>query len=172
MIETIRLEVRVNSHHFFLIEEGVSPITGGEEGVTDIGIARSAAQRASFVVGRKDGTVNLTVCLASIDPGPRLSDYEDVVELPIELHDGVVAVHSHWGNGYLEILPPLSRGPGSYRIRYHALKMDEGEWAGYDGGIIDSYLLQIWPDNQRKASIVQVRSRYAQSMMRTVAPEG
>ncbi|MBT2213222.1 hypothetical protein [Actinomadura sp. NEAU-AAG7] len=163
MPETITLEVGVNYHAFFLIEEGCNPILAGEEGTVRIGIAESAAQRANFVTGRNDGIVRLAVEMSSSDPGARLHEYEDVVELPFESRDGVIALHSHWGLGYLKILPPLPDGPGHYRIRYHAKNMDKAEADGFGGDVIDSYLIQIWPKRTHHAKILQVRSRYART---------
>jgi hypothetical protein len=161
VIETISLEVPVDHHSLFLIEEGQSPLLGGEKAAVEIGLARASPQRANFITACNDGRVDLVVELSSREPDARVPDYEDVIELPFESRDGVVAVHTHSGFGYVEVLPPLPNGPGCYRIRYHAKKMDEADQDGYGGKGVDSYLMQIWPARWSGPRVLQARSSYA-----------
>ncbi|WP_242888165.1 hypothetical protein [Actinomadura litoris] len=161
MLESISLELPVDHHSFFLIEEGQNPILGSERAVAEAGLARSAPQRANFITACNDGRVDLVVELSSTEPDARAADYEDIIELPFDSRDGIVAVHTHNVNGYLKILPPLPEGPGSYRLRYHARNMDEADQHGYGGKGVDGYLLQIWPAPWADPQVLQARSLYA-----------
>ncbi|MER5650781.1 hypothetical protein [Streptosporangium sp. NPDC002524] len=57
-----------------------------------------------------------------------------------------------WGGGDVHQLPDLPSGPGWYRLRYHAVNMDE------DSGAEDRYLLQIWPQPESVPQVVKSTS--------------
>ncbi|MGI5171543.1 hypothetical protein ACQEU3_45085 [Spirillospora sp. CA-253888] len=164
MIESLSLMVKITYHTFFLIEEGQGPLVRDDDAV-NAGPARSIPGSAAFSAGRNDGPIKVDVEIAPQDPGARPDQYEDVVEIGFESRDGVVAVMGLSGNGYLKILPPLTAGPGSYTIRYHAKGMDQAEENYWGGEQLDSYLIQIWPARHPGPVIVKAGSKYARGLI-------
>ncbi|MFC4561580.1 hypothetical protein ACFO4E_06905 [Nocardiopsis mangrovi] len=99
---------------------------------------------AFLVTGTRTGEVGFTVAVGAEDPGPDLDGYEDAVEISVHMPEGTPVIEE-WG-GDVHELPPLTDGPGWYRLRYHARGFDAGRDDDHcDGGPPDSYLLQIWP---------------------------
>jgi hypothetical protein len=104
------------------------------------GIVRVEIGKALLFVGLQYGTVGFTVAVAHRDPGADLDGYEDIVEIGFDSPSGRVSLEE-WGGARAHTLPPLTAGPGTYRLRYHARGMDE---ESYDT-VTEHYLLQIWP---------------------------
>ncbi|MGN9786457.1 hypothetical protein ACTMTF_33885 [Nonomuraea sp. ZG12] len=104
------------------------------------GIVRVEKGKALLFVGLQYGTVGFTVAVADRDPGADLEGYEDIVEIGFDSPSGRVSLEE-WGGARAHTLPPLSAGPGTYRLRYHARGMDEESYET----VTEHYLLQIWP---------------------------
>jgi hypothetical protein len=126
------------------------------------GLIDTRPDHAIMLTGRHTGSVGFTVVVAEQDPGPDLIRYEDVVETDFEASDGSLAL-VEWAGEETHDLPPLPRGPGTYRLRYHARGMDEASGPGPDTEeeIVDEYLLQIWPAPPAGPAVLQVASDQA-----------
>ncbi|MDN3357661.1 hypothetical protein [Actinomadura sp. DC4] len=97
-----------------------------------------------LVTGTQYGHVGCTVVVSAHDPGARLDWYEDVEEAGFASPTGVMSL-VEWGTANPRARDvDLLAGPGSYRLRYHARHMDLVGDADEDG-VMDDYLLQIWP---------------------------
>ncbi|GLX93592.1 hypothetical protein [Herbidospora sp. NBRC 101105] len=58
-----------------------------------------------------------------------------------------------WNEGTSHPVPPLTAGPGTYRLRYHVLGMDDEPGD-------ERYLLQIWPEAHREPVIVKSTTEF------------
>jgi hypothetical protein len=97
-----------------------------------------------LVTGTQYGPVGCTVVVSGRDPGGELDRYEDVEEVAFASPTGMLAL-AEWGRAHPRA-PDLElfAGPGTYRVRYHARRMDQAGDAE-EGLVVDDYLLQIWP---------------------------
>jgi hypothetical protein len=117
---------------------------------------------AMLITGLHTGHIDLTVVVATEDPGPDLS-YEDVVESDFQARTPDVAV-VEWGGSGRHRLPLLPTGPGNHRLRYHGRNLDLAHAGGVvmvDGPAVDTYLLQIWSAPASPPAILKVTSRHA-----------
>jgi hypothetical protein len=135
--------VGVDHSHFALRDSAYQPTLtlGGLAGLVTV-----RPCEVVLVTGTQYGLVGCTIVIAAGDPGPLLESYEDVAEAGFVSPTGVVSPASRW-NGPASVPGlDLPDGPGSYRLRYHARNMDlAGEMGVVEDGIIDDYLLQVWP---------------------------
>ncbi|MCK2242006.1 MULTISPECIES: hypothetical protein [unclassified Crossiella] len=92
-----------------------------------------------LITGRHTGEVGLTIELHEQEP-PLGEDWPDVVEASCQL-TGDDPVLSEWGERWYALDLP----PGEYRIRYCAQGMDAANDAITEDGVVDRYLLQLWP---------------------------
>jgi hypothetical protein len=110
-----------------------------------------------LVTGRQYGPVGCTVVVAEQDPGAELDWYEDVEEVAFASPTGVVALVERGAATSRARDIDLPAGPGAYRVRYHARRMDQA--ADADGDlVVDHYLLQIWPAPEAPRDRLKVTS--------------
>jgi hypothetical protein len=120
---------------------------------------------AVMMTGMHTGPVSFAVMMTEADPGPVTGYYEDIAEVSIEATSDVYCL-VEWAGERSHRLPRLPRGPGSYRLRYHARGMDAANDPTVfhlDGPIVDEYLLQIWPAPHAAPAILKLTSRTARS---------
>jgi hypothetical protein len=154
------IDLHVHYRQAYLIDD-TEDAEGPEDLLDDhpthpVGIIRVEDGSAFLITGLHTGTVDFTVTVADHDPGPDEA-FEDIVEISFESEAGQVSLHE-WGDGAHE-LPPLPKGPGWYRLRYHARGMDEAiDGVDLSNGPIDHYLLQIWPAEESLPRVVKSTS--------------
>lgn len=123
-----------------------------------VGIILVEDGNALLVTGLHTGTVGFSVTVADHDPGADTDEYEDIVEISFRSEAGQVAL-CEWAGERFHKLPELPSGPGWYRLRYHAVNMDEGAAADTSTDVvIDRYLLQIWPQRESTPRVVKATS--------------
>lgn len=123
------------------------------------GLCGAAVTGSLFLVtGVNYGTVQMAI---ELYPGePPLSDtWEEIVEVSFTNVCPAPALEEWDGGGR----HPFSLEPGSYRVRYCARRMDEARdiESNYDGDVIDTYLLQLWPGPPRPDRIIRQTSSCA-----------
>lgn len=123
------------------------------------GLCGAAVSGSLFLItGIKEGTVPMTVELHRSEP-PVPDAWEEIVEVSFTNSSPQPALEEWGGEGS----HPFRLAPGSYRIRYCARGMDEA-WdveSNYDGELIDTYLLQVWPSRYEPDRILRQTSRCA-----------
>lgn len=146
IVHTVNVELGVHYSQAYLVDEKCErPLDF--EWPSSVGIILPGEGTAQLIFGFQDGTAPFTLDVADSDPGPDLDGYEDIVEIAFDSPSGRVTLEE-WGDEKSHPVPPLTAGPGAYRLRYHVLGMDE--WA-----IEVRYLLQIWPEAYRKPVVVK-----------------
>lgn len=115
-----------------------------------------------LVTGTQYGPVGCTVVVSGQDPGAELDCYEDVEEVGFASPTGVLSL-VEWGTTHPRARDiDLLAGPGAYRVRYHARRMDQAGDAEEDL-VVDDYLLQIWPAPgapRRRLKVTSAFGRY------------
>ncbi len=122
------------------------------------GLCGSAVSGAMFLVtGINHGTVRLTVSVYP-DAPPLSDDWEEIVEVSFTNVCATPALREWDEQRHL-----LRLAPGSYRVRYCARGMDQARdvESTYDGAVIDTYLLQLWPGPAGPDRIVRQTSSCA-----------
>ena len=165
VIHVKQMVVEVDYSQIYLVDEGCD--VGGFEDVPTppVGVIRVEKGSALLTVGPQWGTVEFTVTVADRDPGADLNGYEDIVEISYESPTGQLSLQE-WGGGSTHPLPPLTAGPGTYRLRYHIRGMDE-EVAIEIG---DYYFLQIWPEPPRDPAVLKSTSSSLQYWLNSERP--
>lgn len=109
-------------------------------------------------LGRRSGGSQVQVVLLSSPPGEPEQSWEDVVEVPLTIppqsHVQVLswAAESAWD---LEV--PAT----SYRLRVSARGRDAGAADEFAEGVVDHYLLELWPATHEPDAILRVGSEDA-----------
>ncbi|MCF6470274.1 hypothetical protein FAF44_17985 [Nonomuraea sp. MG754425] len=116
-----------------------------------VGIIRVEDGAALLLTGTHTGTLDFSATVADQDPGADTDGYEDIVEISLQSEAGRLSL-CEWGGGGVHEIPELPSGPGWYRLRYHAVDMDEESEAE------DRYLLQIWPQPESVPQVVKSTS--------------
>ncbi|MFD7160270.1 hypothetical protein ACFV9C_37170 [Kribbella sp. NPDC059898] len=73
---------------------------------------------------------------------PDSSSWEDVVEVSVDVPPGEAVGWSSWGGGSGGRLEGLA---GSYRLRLNARGRDAARTGESGNGLLDEYLIQLWP---------------------------
>jgi hypothetical protein len=107
------------------------------------------------VLGRRSG--GSAVRIERHEVAPPLGDWEDVVEVSFSVADGPVGWEGWAGepNGVLDV------PAGDYRIRVSARGRDAGHAGEFVDGVVDSYLIELWPDVRRADEIIRATSEDA-----------
>jgi hypothetical protein len=79
-------------------------------------------------------------------------EWEDVVEVSVTVPPGSSLAWSTWAS---EEHGPLDLPPGGYRVRVSARGRDAGAVGEFADGPVDSYLVDLWPDEPRPDEVVQ-----------------
>lgn len=154
----------VNYAQFYLLDRNLSrtvlpvPKAPGE---SHAGILRTVRGAAFLVTGLNKGIVDLTVSVHAREPEPLLNEYDDVVEVSLQIDIEPVHVSAWGGGGRFIALPAMPAGPGWYRLRYHARHMDQA-FDLYSAVPIDNFHLQIWAEPQSDPEVLQITSNQAQ----------
>ncbi|MBB6553330.1 hypothetical protein [Nonomuraea rubra] len=127
-----------------------------------VGIVRVAVEegKAHLITGLHTGPVGFSVTVADEDPGADTDGYEDIVEISFLAQSESLRI-AEWSGEGDHLLPELPSGPGWYRLRYHAVNMDEGanvNSLATGDAVVDRYLLQIWPQPESPSRVVKSTS--------------
>jgi hypothetical protein len=98
--------------------------------------------------------------VADEDPGADTDGYEDIVEISFLAKSEWLRI-AEWSGEGDHGLPKLPAGPGWYRLRYHAVNMDEGAEVNSlatGDAVVDRYLLQVWPQPEFLPRVVKSTS--------------
>lgn len=99
-----------------------------------------------------------------LDAEPPLDDeWEDVVEVSTVVPAGASPAWSSWAG---ESGGPLDLPPGSYRLRSSARGRDAGAEDEFADGVVDHYLLQLWPAPSAPDAVVRTTSDNAAAFHR------
>jgi hypothetical protein len=154
-----RAEFPVNYAQFYVLdgnnERTVHPEPGAP-GESHAGILRTVRGGALLYTGLYQGFVDLTVSVHLHEPDPLLAEYEDVVEVSLQVDTDTITVTA-WESRRYFTLPPLPPGTGWYRLRYHARDMDRAHDL-YSEVPIDAFHLQIWAASQRNPQVLKATS--------------
>jgi hypothetical protein len=109
---------------------------------------------------RRSGGSPVRIVLSDTAPGEPDASWEDVVEVSTVVRPGAEAGWSSWaGEGGGELVGLL---PGTYRLRVSARGRDAGRDGEFADGLVDAYLLQLWPASAAPDAILRVGSRDAE----------
>ena len=123
------------------------------------GICGAAAPANLFLItGLHTGPVGLTIALFEADPGIDPS-WDEIVEVSFEAPRGEITL-VEWG---ADDGPAFPVPPGSYRGRYQARAMQQGNEldTNIDDAPVDFYRLDIWPAPAAPDCIVKQSSQIA-----------
>jgi hypothetical protein len=96
-------------------------------------------------------------------PGP---DFDDVVEVPVVVPEGADVGWSSWAGETSGSFDGIT--PGTYRLRVSARGRDAGRDGEFADGVVDEYLLELWPAALAEDAIVRVGSEDARYWHREV----
>ncbi|GAA1139065.1 hypothetical protein GCM10009630_42540 [Kribbella jejuensis] len=113
----------------------------------------------SLHFARRSGGSAVRIVLLDAVPEDADAVWEDVVEVSIVVPPGAEVGWSSWA-GMGGILPGVA--PGSYRVRVSARGRDAGRDAGSADGVLDWYLVELWPAVPAPDAIVRVGSKDAE----------
>ncbi|KRB39031.1 hypothetical protein [Microbacterium sp. Root180] len=88
---------------------------------------------------------------------PALNDWEDVVEVSSTLRRGSL----RWAGWAGEPCGECDVPAGDYRVRVSARGRDAGRADEFADGVVDFYLIELWPSALRDDEIVRVSSQDA-----------
>jgi hypothetical protein len=118
-------------------------------------------------LARRSGGSRVRIVLLDGEPALPPSYYEDVVEVSTTIPDGAEPSWQAWGGPYGsgEI---AGLTPGTYRMRVSAHGRDAGSRDEFAEGVVDSYLVELWPSSIAADAILRVGSRDAQYWHREI----
>ena len=127
---------------------------------------RFFAGQANGLVGAADATgVYVNLARRSGGSGVRVElcerrgalheQWEDVVEVSVAVPEGA---HPRWATWAGEDGGPLALPPGTYRLRVSARGRDEGRDGEFADGVVDHYLLELWPAPAEPDAVIRVGS--------------
>jgi hypothetical protein len=151
-------EIHIFYSQFYLVCADVDApdMDAAFEGAVN-GICGASVEGSLFLLtGVHTGAVRVMVEHCDFEPRIK-TKWEDIVESSVEISDG--AVLQEWDGRQYD----LDIRPGSYRIRYSAIGMDEGRRQDtvVDGAAIDTYQLEFWQAPMARDLVVKVKSRVA-----------
>ncbi|MFJ6709320.1 MULTISPECIES: hypothetical protein [unclassified Streptomyces] len=156
-------EFPVNYAQFYLLDRNLHRTVHPEPkvpGESHAGILRTVRGGAFLVTGLNSGVTDLTVSVHAREPDPLLGDYEDAVEVSLQVDTETFHVSAWEGGSKFIALPPMPAGAGWYRLRYHARHMDQA-FDLYSAVPIDAFHLQIWAKPQSDPGVLQITSNRA-----------
>ncbi|MET0864319.1 MAG: hypothetical protein ABWZ98_08275 [Nakamurella sp.] len=109
-------------------------------------------------LARRSGGSPVRIVLCDSPPDDDVM-YQDAVEVSIEIPPGVVPGWSSWAGESSGVLADIA--PGSYRLRVGARDRDAGRNGEFEEGMVDAYLLQLWPAPFEPDAILRVGSQDA-----------
>ena len=106
-----------------------------------------------LVLGRRSGGSSVRVVLLTEPPEGPGECWEDVVEVSLDVPPGSAVRWSNWDS---TAMGSLDLPSGSYRMRVSALGRDVGAADEFADGVVDRYLLELWPAEPREDAILRV----------------
>jgi hypothetical protein len=132
---------RISYSQFQLNDYGVVPELGAE---TD-GMVVPLSGGARIACGISDGPIRLRAQACAAEPAPETSPWDEVAETAFDAPVGQVAVVPLFEDPVPGI-PPLTSGPGRYRVRVYARGRDIAPHRFVESPT-EEYLVQVWPDS-------------------------
>jgi hypothetical protein len=124
------------------------------------GLVGAAESGGVYVnLARRSAGSPLRLVLLDTEP-PLAPRYEDVVEVSVTVPGGAEICWLSWAgetSGRVEGL-----APGTYRLRVSAYGRDAGRADEFAEGVIDEYLLELWPSDMKADEVVRLGSLDAQ----------
>lgn len=132
--DTNTFEVLADYNQFFLLDAEVQPPY--PEGITEADIANRFKVAPNLLAIYTSGSSYVSLTIKQLPSAPPIESelWEHVVELPLELPSGRLAVAGC--TDYLPECPEVKIAPGSYSVRIH------GRGFGEDGK--EEYLAILW----------------------------
>jgi len=109
-------------------------------------------------LARRSGGSRVRIELLERVPDPLQPEWEDVVEVSTAIPEGARPRWSSWAG---EDGGPLHIPAGTYRLRVSARGRDAGQDGEFAEGVVDTYLLELWPAPTAPDTIVRVGSHDA-----------
>ena len=124
------------------------------------GLVGAADQHGAYVIlARRSGGSRVRVVLHEGPPALPPPYYEDVLEVSLSVPAGADVQWRSWAGETSGSLPDI--GPGTYRLRVAAHGRDAGRDGEFAEGVVDEYLLELWPSAATVDEVVRVGSEDA-----------
>ena len=117
-------------------------------------VGAADSEHLAFVLARRSGGSAVRVLMEPSQP-PVEDDYQDVVEVSVEVSPGQQVRWSAWAG---EDGGSLSIPPGQYRLRVSAKGRDEGAQGEFAESVVDWYLIQLWPHPVGEDAVIRTGS--------------
>lgn len=120
------------------------------------GLVGTASGEGIYVnLARRSGGSSVRIVVAVDAPPVDDQLWEDVVEVSATIPSAVPLGWSSWAGASGG---PLDIAPGDYRVRVSARGRDAGKDGEFADGIVDFYLIELWPAAHRPDAIVKTTS--------------
>lgn len=124
------------------------------------GLVGTAHDSGVYVnLARRSGGSQVRIVLFESEPPAASPYYVDVVEVSIVVPPGNDAGWQSWAGesgGSLDAIDPAA-----YRVRVSAHGRDAGDAGEFAEGVVDEYVIELWPEAARHDEIVRVGSENA-----------
>ena len=107
------------------------------------------------ILGRRSGGSHVRISTLATKPLEPDAQWEDVVEVSIEVPSGAEVKWNSWAG---ETEGPLALPAGSYRLRVSARGRDAGAADEFADDVLDYYRLELWPAPHGEDAILRVSS--------------
>jgi hypothetical protein len=111
-------------------------------------------------LGRRSGGSRLRIVLLDAEPPLSPSRYEDVVEVSTVVPGDADVQWMSWAGEASGRVAGVE--PGEYRLRVSAQGRDAGSAGEFAEGVVDEYLLELWPSPMEPDEVLRVGSQDAQ----------
>ncbi|SEE86719.1 hypothetical protein SAMN04489740_2853 [Arthrobacter alpinus] len=123
-------------------------------------VGASASSGVYINLARRSGGSHVRMVLREAPPANDDARWEDVVEVSFAIPTGHEVRWCSWAGESWGALKAII--PGSYRMRVSASGRDEGRDGEFFHGVVDTYLVQLWPDNLKPDAILRATSEDGQ----------
>lgn len=106
-------------------------------------------------LGRRSGGSHIRIALLTVQPSDPGEQWKDVVEVSLVIPSGREVRWMSWAG---ESAGRLEVAAGSYRLRVSARGRDLGAADEFADGVIDHYLLELWPASPQEDAILRAGS--------------
>lgn len=107
-------------------------------------------------LARRSGGSRVRIVGLDAEPRPAPEEFEDVVEVSLTVPEGADVQWSSWAGQTSGSLDGIA--PASYRLRVSARGRDAGQEDEFAEGIVDEYLLELWPAAPTEDAVLRVGS--------------
>jgi hypothetical protein len=140
---------------------------GGFDGDVDMffrgqvnGLVGAANARGVYInLARRSGGSRVRIVLQKGAPHLIENGWEDVVEVSTSVPEGA---EPGWLTWACEDGGPIDVAPGDYRVRVSANDRDAGAAGEFVDGVLDEYLVELWPAAKEPDAVLRTTSRNAQ----------